>query len=230
MWWLHDDDDEHLEDTGAADPPARDGEAHRPSDPSVQGAGSGCRLVPGAGQRSRDPDPPRAAPPHRRGRSRAAGLPGSCARRASTAFSSLRAWCSRTSRFVVIAKVGLKAITDLKNTLFRHLLSLPLSFFDQSPPGRLMARVESDAEKVRMLFAEVGLAMLSSMLLIGGGITVMLVTDARIAAVVLGIAAPLCFGTFFFLRYLRKVYAKARAALRQNLELPRRVPCRACRS
>ncbi|MFC2171855.1 ABC transporter ATP-binding protein [Acidobacteriota bacterium] len=113
-------------------------------------------------------------------------------------------------QIVVIAKIGLKAITVLKKDLLKHLLSLSLLFFDKNPPGRLMARVESDAEKLRLLFAEVGLALMRSAMLLGGSLAVMLATDVRATLVVLAIASPLCLGTFVFLRYMRKIYGKVR--------------------
>ena len=73
-----------------------------------------------------------------------------------------------------------------------------------------MARVEADAEKLRLLFAEVGMAMLRSLVLLGGSLTVMLVADARMTLVVLAIASPLVLGTYFFVRYMRRVYGKVR--------------------
>jgi ABC-type multidrug transport system fused ATPase/permease subunit len=111
---------------------------------------------------------------------------------------------------VVVARVGLEAITRLKNDVFGHVLSLPVSFFDRTSAGTLMARVEADAEKLRLLFAEVGMAMLRSLVLLGGSLTVMLVADARMTLVVLAIASPLVLGTYFFVRYMRRVYGRVR--------------------
>ncbi|MEW5794726.1 MAG: ABC transporter ATP-binding protein [Candidatus Zixiibacteriota bacterium] len=57
---------------------------------------------------------------------------------------------------------------DLKRRLFAHILSLDLSFYDQNPVGRLMARVESDTESLRMLFTNTVLLVLADMLLVTG--------------------------------------------------------------
>ena len=48
---------------------------------------------------------------------------------------------------VIVARIGLSIITELRLQLFAHLMQLSMAYFDQNPPGKLMARVESDVEK-----------------------------------------------------------------------------------
>ena len=71
-------------------------------------------------------------------------------------------------------------VTKLKHDTFEHLLGLGMDYFDANPPGRLMARVESDAERLQMLFSEVALAMLRSFLLLAGTLTVMFLAGWKI--------------------------------------------------
>jgi len=80
--------------------------------------------------------------------------------------------------------IGQKVMTGLRKRLFDHILNMSVSFFDRNPTGRLMARVESDTEAVRMLFTNTVVAMVGGLLLIAGMLIWMFVFSAQLAAVV----------------------------------------------
>ena len=48
--------------------------------------------------------------------------------------------------------IGQDVMLKLKKRLFDHILMSNVSFFDKNPIGRLMARIESDTESLRMMF------------------------------------------------------------------------------
>ena len=106
---------------------------------------------------------------------------------------------------VMVWRIGLKIVTGLRQELFAHLLTLSLAYFDRNPPGRLMARVESDVEKLMMLFSDVALAIFRNFVLFAGTFTVMLIANARVTLAVLALLAPLLAATYFFLKYIRRV-------------------------
>lgn len=111
---------------------------------------------------------------------------------------------------LLVARLGLTVVTKLKRDTFEHLLGLGMDYFDANPPGRLMARVESDAERLQMLFSEVALAMARSFLLLAGTLTVMFLAGWKITLGLLALLVPVIVGGFLFLRYLRRVYATVR--------------------
>jgi ATP-binding cassette subfamily B multidrug efflux pump len=113
-------------------------------------------------------------------------------------------------QFVVLTRIGLSVITDLKTHLFTHILTLSAAFFDRNPPGRLMARVESDAERIRMLFAEVAVALLRSFLYLVGAFLILMAYDIRLTLVLVGLLTPVFVGAFFVFRYVRTAYGKIR--------------------
>jgi len=119
---------------------------------------------------------------------------------------------------VLMSHLGLTAVADLKNRLFAHLMALPMSFFDHHPPGRLMARVEADTERLRMLFSEVSVAMLRSGLLLIGSLSVMMLTNWNVALSALAIIAPLILITAVFLRWIRRIYRRVRALVARLLD------------
>jgi ATP-binding cassette subfamily B protein len=113
---------------------------------------------------------------------------------------------------IVATKLGLTVVRDLKQKVFAHMLTLSQSFFDACPSGKLMARVESDSERVRMLFSDVGMAILRSVSMMFGTLTIMAITDLRITLSVLALVAPIALLIVPVLKYMRKLWGKVRAS------------------
>ncbi len=113
---------------------------------------------------------------------------------------------------IITTRVGLSVVRDLKEKVFRHMLSLSLSFFDRNPTGKLMARVESDSERVRMLFSEVSMALLRNMAMVFGTLGIMLVADAKITIWIIILLIPITLMTVPVLKKMRKLYRKVRSA------------------
>ncbi|MEN8207698.1 MAG: ABC transporter ATP-binding protein [Candidatus Fermentibacteria bacterium] len=113
---------------------------------------------------------------------------------------------------MITTKVGLSVVRDLKEKVFRHMLSLSLSFFDSNPTGKLMARVESDSERVRMLFSDVSMALLRNVAMVFGTLGIMLAADAEITKWIIFLLLPVALLTVPVLKKMRKLYRKVRSA------------------
>ncbi len=83
--------------------------------------------------------------------------------------------------------IGQDVMVDLKHKLFNHILSLDVSFFDRNPVGRLMARIESDTESLRMLFTNTVVLIVGDLILIVGIFGLMFYFSWRLAAILLAI-------------------------------------------
>jgi ATP-binding cassette subfamily B protein len=113
---------------------------------------------------------------------------------------------------IITTKIGLSVVRDLKEKVFRHMLSLSLSFFDRNPTGKLMARVESDSERVRMLFSDVSMALLRNIAMVFGTLGIMLVADAAITMWIIVLLLPVALLTVPVLKKMRRLYRKVRSA------------------
>ncbi len=82
---------------------------------------------------------------------------------------------------VKLETVGQDLMLGLKQRLFDHILSLDISYFDQNPVGRLMARVETDTEALRMLFTNTVVLIIGDILLIGGIYGILFYTSWKLA-------------------------------------------------
>ncbi len=86
---------------------------------------------------------------------------------------------------VRLETIGQEVMVSLKRRLFEHLLSLDIEFFDKNPVGRLLSRVESDTESLRMLFTNAAVLIVGDFLLIVGIFALMFHYSWQLATVLL---------------------------------------------
>ncbi len=87
---------------------------------------------------------------------------------------------------------------DIRHALFRHIQSLSFANLDQMQTGRLMTRVSSDVDVVRM-FSSAGLSLLLRVLLmIFGSMVMLLLTDWQLSLIMFAVAGI----SGLFIRYL----------------------------
>ncbi|MEA2031844.1 MAG: ABC transporter ATP-binding protein [candidate division Zixibacteria bacterium] len=84
-------------------------------------------------------------------------------------------------QMVKLEIIGQDVMLELKQKLFDHILSLDVQFFDKNPVGRLMARVESDTESLRMLFTNSVVLVVGDVLLMLGIYGIMLYVHWKLA-------------------------------------------------
>ncbi|HEX2897497.1 MAG TPA: ABC transporter transmembrane domain-containing protein, partial [candidate division Zixibacteria bacterium] len=120
--------------------------------------------------------------------------------------------------------VGQDIMLKLKEKLFDHIMALDVSFFDKNPVGRLMARIESDTESLRLLFTFTVVAVVGDIVLMTGIYIVMFIMSWKLALVLLLFAPAFAVLVYIFHkltshRYLRlrKRSAEVTAALTEFL-------------
>ena len=111
---------------------------------------------------------------------------------------------------VRLETIGQEVMVTLKRKLFNHILSLDVSFFDKNPVGRLLARVESDTESLRMLFTNTVVLVVGDLLLIIGIYGVMFYYSWRLAALLLGVVPIVALLVVIFERKTTKRFLNVR--------------------
>lgn len=111
---------------------------------------------------------------------------------------------------IIATRIGLGIVRSLKRELFDHVLTLSMAFFHANPSGKLMARVESDTERVRMLFSETSMALLRNAAMVIGTLLIMYKANSYIALRVIAITIPVGFLTVPVLRKMRVIWGKVR--------------------
>lgn len=109
-----------------------------------------------------------------------------------------------------LQKVGVSIMCDIKLRLFSHILRLPLKYFEKNPAGKLISRIESDAETLRQLFTNTVMTLFQDLLMFAGMLGVMFYLSAKLTFIVLLILPFLFAGAFYIQRELRSRFKIAR--------------------
>lgn len=118
---------------------------------------------------------------------------------------------------ILLSKLGLSIVTNVKKDLFSHLLKLPLSYLDEHPVGELMSRTENDTERIRDFFSTIGVTLIVNVLDMAGIFAVTFTLAPALAGIMLGVTSFFTLILFFYFNRLIKLYDKSRSLYAQIL-------------
>jgi ATP-binding cassette subfamily B multidrug efflux pump len=113
---------------------------------------------------------------------------------------------------ILATRIGLSIVRSLKRKLFDHVLTLSMAFFHANPSGKLMARVESDTERVQMLFSETSMALLRNAAMVAGTLFIMYKADSYIALRVIAVTIPVALISVPVFKKMRIIWGDVRKA------------------
>jgi subfamily B ATP-binding cassette protein MsbA len=85
----------------------------------------------------------------------------------------------------LVASVGQRAVTDLRNALYEHVLNQSFTFLSRHSTGTLMSHITTDVEKIQNAVADVAGDLLKEGLTVLGLVVVLFYMDYRLALVAL---------------------------------------------
>jgi len=113
-------------------------------------------------------------------------------------------------QIILMARLGIKIITHFKGNVFRQLLKAPLSWFNTQPVGELIAKVESDSERVKNLFSDLSIAILGNFIFFIGVYIILMVKESRITLLMTAPAIIVMVVFYFVVKYVSKFYRRIR--------------------
>jgi ATP-binding cassette subfamily B protein len=113
----------------------------------------------------------------------------------------------------LLQSVGQRVMSDMRAELFRHVMGLPVSWFDRTPVGSAVTRLTSDVEVLGEMFASGLITIVGDVLLLIGIVSAMIWMDARLSLVTFSILPPLLCLTWLFRRRMRRSFREVRARL-----------------
>ena len=119
--------------------------------------------------------------------------------------------CSYLST-TLVANAGQRAVTDLRNRLYGHVLNQSFTFLRRNSTGSLMSHVTTDVEKIQTAVSEMAGDLLKEGLTVLGLVLVLFIKDWRLAVLSL-VAMPLAF--YPLVRLGRHLRASAETSLRR---------------
>lgn len=107
-------------------------------------------------------------------------------------------------------KLGQSIIRDLRVQLYRHIISLRLKYYDNTPIGMLVTRAVSDIETIADIFSEGLIVIIGDLLKISVILIVMLVLNVKLTLIIL-IPIPLLFvATYIFKQAVQASFQEVR--------------------
>ncbi len=109
--------------------------------------------------------------------------------------------------------MGQRIMSDMRREIFAHLQSLPVSYFDRNPIGRLVTRVTTDVDALNELFTAGLVAMFGDIAVLLGIVGVLFWLDWRLALVAFAIVPLLLLLTSWFKSRVRDSFREVRVKI-----------------
>jgi len=109
--------------------------------------------------------------------------------------------------------LGQNVIRDLRAKVFRHVLSLNLTYFDRTPVGTSTTRTINDIESINEVFTQGVLIMIADVLKILAVIVTMFIVSVRLTLIVLVTMPLILIATYIFKEKVKVAYQRVRAEI-----------------
>ena len=106
--------------------------------------------------------------------------------------------------------LGQHVIQDLRGKIFKHILSLRMKYFDDTPIGTLVTRTVSDIETIADIFSQGLLVIIAELLKLIVVIILMLYTDWRLTIITLLTIPFLLVATAWFKKNIKRTFQDVR--------------------
>jgi len=123
-----------------------------------------------------------------------------------------------------IQVIGQKVMLDMRMELFNHVQSLPLSFFDKNPVGRILTRLTNDIAAIGELFSAGVIVVIGDVFIIVGIFVAMFILNVKLALITLSVFPIIVVIALWFgnrmknsFREIRRKLACINAYLNENI-------------
>jgi ATP-binding cassette subfamily B protein len=116
---------------------------------------------------------------------------------------------------LVMEYAGQMIMHDLRMSVFGHIQSLSLSFFNRNPVGRLVTRVTNDIQNMQEMFSSVIIFVFKDLFLIAGIAALLFSMAPRLALAAFTVLPLVVVAAAFFARHAREVFRDLRLKVAQ---------------
>ncbi len=109
--------------------------------------------------------------------------------------------------------IGQHVIQDLRSKVFKHILSLKMKYFDNTPIGTLVTRTVSDIETIADIFSQGLLVIIAELLKLLVVIIMMFYTDWRLAIIAMLTIPVLLVATAWFKKNIKRTFQDVRTQI-----------------
>jgi len=105
---------------------------------------------------------------------------------------------------------GQKIIKDIRVVLFKKILNFKMSYFDNTPVGRLVTRSVSDIEVIASIFSQGLFMIVADFLKMGFVVIIMLVLNWQLSLIVFSILPIIIYATKIFQKSMKRAFEDVR--------------------
>jgi len=110
----------------------------------------------------------------------------------------------------ILQYTGQRVMYDMRREIFRHMLRLPVGYFDRTPVGRLVTRVANDVEAINEMYTSMLVNLFRDAFLIVGVLLVMFRLEWRLALAILVLFPLIVIAAVQFRNRVRAAYREVR--------------------
>jgi ATP-binding cassette, subfamily B, bacterial len=119
-------------------------------------------------------------------------------------------------RVTLFAIVSEKGLADLRNAIYKKMMTLPISFFESTRVGELVSRVSADTEKLYNTFSVTLAEFIRQIILLITGVVFIFLTAPKLAMIMISTFPVVIIGAIFFGKYIRKLSKKRQDELAET--------------
>jgi ATP-binding cassette subfamily B protein len=108
-------------------------------------------------------------------------------------------------RFYMVSWLGERVVADIRKKLYRHLVSLPPSFFEDNLAGEIQSRVTTDTTLLQTVIGSSFSFALRNALTFIGGLTLMFISNIKLTLIVLLVVPFIIFPIIYFGKKVKKL-------------------------
>lgn len=106
-------------------------------------------------------------------------------------------------RVIWFAIVSEKGMADVRSSIYRKLIGLPVYFFEKNRVGDLTSRISEDVNRLSMIFSTTLAELIRQVLILVSGVIFLLLTTPKLSLTMLGTFPIIVIGAMFFGRFVR---------------------------
>jgi len=103
-----------------------------------------------------------------------------------------------------------RVIYDFRKKMFQHLHELDMGYFSEKPVGKIISRIINDTESLGEVISSGIIDLLSSILMLGGALVIMIKLSLELSLLVFGLIPIMALTTIVMARKTRKAYLRTR--------------------
>jgi ABC-type multidrug transport system fused ATPase/permease subunit len=119
-------------------------------------------------------------------------------------------------RVYLFSEVGEKAVADLRKTIYKHIISMPMEFFAQNRVGELSSRLSADVSQIQDTVSTVLAELLRGIVVMLIGIVLIIYSSPALTLLILSVVPVIVLVAVVFSRKIRKKSKEAQDQLAES--------------